>query len=133
MTPFEINDKVPQTKHTPTQIHSSIHNNKPNHTHTFSLHRDRPEHTLTFHLVVSLAKTSPSRIQYLQIWNPLLLLKSSVSHPFQRFCMTKQKISANLSVEVNFLTVSSSELDLFGGKVLYFHKVTKLCQRILVL
>lgn len=55
MTPFGINDKVPQTKTSHILILRSF-----KHTHTFGLFQDRQEHTFpTFYLVVSLAKTAP--------------------------------------------------------------------------
>lgn len=139
VTPFRINDKVPPTgkKKKKLTVNSFFHSHWQIHPHPHIKpvqFRHRLENTLAFFVVVSLAKSSPCTIQYLQIRpDPA----STIAKNLQYLICSKSPAWQNSSlvqissVSVNFLTMRSSDLNLYGGRdFLYFHiEVKKVCKR----
>lgn len=128
VTPFGINDKVSleKKKHQHIFTPSFILTNP-----TASTHFACSGHTLTFHLVVFWAKNLPFQHT---VSSNLALFAAKNRHYFTCFrgsLWQNSKLVQMSSVEVNFLTARSSDLDLFGGRVLlvFSHQSSKIVSR----
>lgn len=102
VTPFGLTIKCHRQEHTNKFRNMNLHSHRRSwpHPHFLPVQRQAGTHA-TFPVLVSLSKTSPYNIQYVQIRSRLLLLicTSLVSE-----ALTKQEFSANTSMKVKYLT-----------------------------